>query len=321
MAKVLVTGANGFVGSHLTEKLIEKGHKVRALVRKTANLQWIKDLPIEISYGAICDYDTLPAAVDGIDYIMHVAGATKGKTEKDYEYVNVDGTKNLLKACLEKNPNLKRFVFFSTLAVTGSSDKDTKLSENTVCIPVSIYGKTKLQAELTVLEAKDKIPSIILRLCAIFGPRDTETLAYFKFLKAGIRPTWDGTVSSCYIKDAVSAAILCLEKNIESGTIYHISDGKCYTIDDIATIAEQVIGNKTLRVKLPTPIMSLYGKIVHTFSDGNTVLGPDKIKELTQSCWVCDITKAQRELGFVPRYTLEQGLKETITWYKEQKWL
>jgi nucleoside-diphosphate-sugar epimerase len=321
MAKVLVTGANGFIGSHLVEGLLAKGYQVRALVRKTANLQWIKNLPIELVYGTISDYESIKGVVNDIDYVMHVAGTTKGLNQKDYEKGNIQGTANLLKICVEARPRIKRFVFFSTLAAAGATDLDKPKIEDMLCTPVSIYGITKLQAEQLVLEKKDKIPSVILRLSAIYGPRDTEILAIFKFLAKGIRPIFGSANSVCYIKDVVNAGILALEKNVTSGSIYHISDGKYYTIDDVAKIAEPIIGKKTLRVKVPKSILKTYATLTHFFKSGDTVFGPDKVKELTQGCWICDTGKAKRELGFVPKYSLEQGLKETIEWYQEQGWL
>ncbi|MEO0091321.1 MAG: NAD(P)-dependent oxidoreductase [candidate division WOR-3 bacterium] len=321
MAGVLVTGANGFIGSHIVEGLLQKKYQVRVLVRKTANLQWIKDLPIEIFYGAISNYEDLPPAVTDVDFIIHCAGATKGKTEKDYMTANVIGTQNLLKACLNYNQTLKRFIFISTISASGPSPNNLPITETKICTPVSIYGKTKLQAESIVLEMKDKIPSVILRLSAIYGPRDKETLAYFKFLKIGISPIFGGLVSMCYVKDVVSAIILCLEREIPSGTIYHISDGKCYNILEIAKTAEAILDKKTLKIKIPVVILKLYANVVNFFSPGTSVLGPDKIKELIQECWVCDINKIKNEIGFMPQYNLEQGLKETLQWYKEHHWL
>lgn len=321
MEKILVTGANGFLGSHLVEALLQKGYQVRALVRKSADLQWIRELPIEIHYGTISDYNSLAGTIDNIDHVIHVAGATKGRTYQDYALVNVLGTENLIKKCLKDAHGPKRFIFFSTLAVTGGSDTQNLIHENIQCSPVSYYGKSKLAAEAVVLQNQTKLPCLILRLSAIYGPRDFETLAYFKLLKKGIRPVWSGTVSSCYVKDAVNATILCLEKDITSGTIYNISDGRCYTIDDVAKTAEQIMRKKTIRIKFSLSLLSLFAKFNHLLSRGNTVFGPDKIKELTQSCWVCDTSKTQKELGYIPQYTLEQGLQETITWYQKYKLL
>ncbi|MCX7784898.1 MAG: NAD(P)-dependent oxidoreductase [candidate division WOR-3 bacterium] len=321
MAKVLVTGANGFIGSHIVEGLLEKKYQVRALVRKSANLQWIKDLPIEIFYGAISNYTDLLKAVTDIDFVIHCAGATKGITEKDYTTANVIGTQNLLKACLEYNQTLKRFIFISTISAVGPSPTHWPITETKTCTPVSIYGKTKLQAESEVLAIKDIVPSVILRLCAIYGPRDHEMLAFFKFLNMGICPVFGGLVSMCYVKDVVSATMLCLEKEILSGTIYHISDGKCYNVIDVAKVIETILGKKAIKIKVPNAMLKLYADIINFFRPNSTVLNSDKIKELIQPCWVCDIDKIKTEIGFMPQYSLEQGLKETIQWYKEHHWL
>ena len=320
MAKVLVTGANGFIGSHLVEGLLAKGYQVRALVRRTADLKWLVGLPIEIMYGAISELNTLLPAVENVDFICHTAGATKAKTVEDFTLVNYGGTQNLLTACLQKNTNLKRFVLFSTLAVAGPTETDQMITEEKACFPVSNYGTAKLQTESLVLELKDKIPSVILRLSAIYGPRDKETLVYFKFLKKGIRPILGGTFSICYVKDVVNASVLALEKNIASGTIYNISSPGCYTFDELAVIAARFMNKKTIRVKLPVFILILYASLIKKFSPG-PILSPDKIKELTQKCWVCDVKKAQHELGFITRYSLEDGLRETIEWYQRQGWL
>ncbi len=320
MERVLVTGANGFIGSHLVEGLLHKGYQVRALVRRTADLKWLAGLPIELVYGAITDINTLYPVVENIDFVCHTAGATKAKTFADFALVNYGGTENLLNACLRKNPNLKRFVLYSTLAAAGPSESDQSISEDKACFPVSNYGTTKLQAESAVLEMKDKVPSAILRLSAVYGPRDKETLTYFKFLKKGIRPVFGGNFSVCYVKDVVNAGILTLQKNIKSGTIYNISSPGCYTYDELSKIAVQFMNKKTVKIKLPKPILMLYASIVKRFSQ-DSILGPDKMRELTQKCWVCDIKKAQDELGFITSYSLEDGLRETIEWYERQGWL
>lgn len=320
MGKVLVTGANGFIGSHLVEGLLLKGYQVRALVRRTSNLKWLAGLPVELVYGTLNEMNTLLPVVESVDFICHTAGATKAKTVEEFALINYGGTENLLNACLRKNPLLKRFVLFSSLAAVGPSEDSQTITEYKACYPVSNYGITKQQAESAVLELKDKIPSVILRLSAVYGPRDKETLAYFKFLKKGIRPIFGGTFSICYVKDVVRAAILALEKNGVSGTIYNISSAGCYTFDELSALAVRILDKKTVRIKLPTFVLILYASIVQKFSP-STILSPDKMKELTQKCWVCDIKKAQDELGFVTQYSLEDGLRETIEWYQGQGWL
>lgn len=321
MANVLVTGANGFVGSHVVEALLARGYRVRASVRKSANLQWLSKLPIEIRYGVLAEAETLQGIADDIDYVMHIAAATKAGSEKEFYQANVASTINLMNACISSKSKIKRFVFFSTLAVTGGAEKQSCLTETHQCKPISRYAQSKFETEIAVLREKQLLPIVILRISAIYGPRDTESLAYFKFLKQGIRPIFGKTSSLCYIQDVVQSAILAMEKEVPSGSIYHISDGKSYTLDDVAKIAEKLLNKKTLRLRLPIPVLSLYAHIMHRINPNATVLSKDKVDELVQDCWVCDIQKAVNELGFKPAYTLEQGLEETIKWYQVQKWL
>ncbi len=319
MGKVLVTGANGFIGSHLVEALIKHGYQVRALIRKHSNLQWISNLPIEFFYGSISNFDSIKQALDDVEYVMHVAGATKGRNFQDYMIANVEGTKNLIQLCLQHRPNLKKFIHFSTLAVTGGSDRI--FDEQIKCQPISYYGITKKIAEELVIEQKDKIPVLILRLSVVYGPRDRESLLYFKFIKKGICPIWENKVAFCYIKDVVCAAINSIERNTLSGSIYNISDGNCYTIEEIANTIQSVMHKKAIKIKLPLNFLNIVAKINALIAPAKSVFGPDKIKELKRPCWACLIQKTVSELGYQPKYSLKEGIEETYQWYLENKWL
>uniref|UniRef100_A0A7C6A9F4 NAD-dependent epimerase/dehydratase family protein n=1 Tax=candidate division WOR-3 bacterium TaxID=2052148 RepID=A0A7C6A9F4_UNCW3 len=319
--KVLVTGANGFIGSHLVEGLLARGYPVRGLVRKTSNLEYLTGLSLELCYGELTDRQSLYPAVKDIDYIFHTAGATKAKNKEDYAKINEKGTENLLSVCLEQNPNLLRLVYFSSLAAAGPADDEKPLSETNECRPVSLYGETKLKAEQLVIEYSQKFPTVILRLPTVYGPRDREALTYFKLLKKGIRPILGDYFSVIFIKDVVTAAILCLEKDIKSGEIFFVSDGNCYSFDEMAEIAERLIGVKTFRFRVPKPMLRIYAFFLTKFAKGQSIINPDKIKELTQRCWTCNINKIRDELGFSPQFGLAEGLKLTIGWYKERRWL
>lgn len=318
--KVLVTGANGFIGSHLIEELLAGGYQVRGLVRKTSNLEWLAGRNLDLCLGEVTDKQSLYPAVKGIDFILHTAGATKGK-DQDYFIVNEEGTKNLLTACLEQNPKIKRIVYFSSLAAVGPANDLQPKNEMSECRPVSLYGAAKRKAEQLVIEYSRKLPTVILRVPTVYGPRDREGLTYFKLLKKGLRPILGDYFSIVFIKDVVRAAILCLEKDVKSGEIFFVSDGNCYTFDDIAKIAEQLMGVRTLRFRVPKPILSIYTFLLTKFSKGQSIINQDKIKELTQRCWICNINKIKNELGFNPQFGLAEGLKLTIGWYKERRWL
>lgn len=320
MERVLVTGANGFIGSHLVETLLREGYEVKGLVRKTSNLEFIKELPVELIYGALTDKPSLYPAVSEVDYIFHTAGAVKARKAKDYELANYLGTKNLLETCAEVNPQIRRFVFLSSQAAAGPSDNGRPKTEDQTCNPVSIYGATKLRAEELVKEFAQKFPTIILRLSAIYGPRDSETINYFRFLKWGIRPVFGGIFSLSYIDDLVQVALNAIKKNnISSGAVYFVSDGNCYSLDDFATVAERFLRKRTIRLVIPKRLFSLYGFLAEKFS--SSIINRDKIKELTQKCWTCEPNKAKQDLGFAPKFTLEQGLKITLDWYQSNGWL
>lgn len=320
---MLVTGANGFIGSHLAEELLARNYQVRGLVRKTSNLEWLKDLPVELVYGEVTDKQSLYQAVKDVDYIFHAAGSTKARNKEEHENINYQGTKNLLEVCSATNPSLKRFIFFSSLAATGPSTNSYPKNEADECLPVSFYGESKLKAEKLVVDFSNKLPTVTLRLPWVYGPRDREGLAYFKFLKKGIRPVFSDKylLSTVFIKDSTNASILCLEKDVKAGEIYFVADGNCYSLDEFAETAEKIMGVRTLRFRVPKLILSFYAFLLAKFSRNQSIVNPDKIKELTQSCWTCNINKIRTELGFNPKFDLVEGLKLTIGWYKERSWL
>ena len=320
---VLVTGANGFIGSHLVEDLLTRNYQVRALVRKTSNLEWLKDLPVELIYGEVTDKQTLYPAVKDVDYILHTAGAIKARNKEEFEYINYQGTKNLLDVCWASNPGLKRFIYFSSLAAAGPSDYSHPQNEASECRPVSLYGETKRKAEQLVTDFADKFPTLILRLPWVYGPRDRDGLSYFKFLKRGIRPVFGSKylLSFVFIKDVTGASIRCLEHEVKSGEIYCVADGNYYSLDEFAENAEKLMGVRTRRIRIPKIGLKLYAFLLTKFSPNQTIINPDKIKELTQTCWTCNINKIRTELGFSPQFSLVEGLKLTIGWYKERSWL
>ena len=154
--KALVTGATGFIGSHLVEELIKKGYGVTCLVRKTSHLKWIEGLDVTILCGDCEDEGSLDHLPPDFDYIFHLAGLTKARKDEDFFCVNARGTENLMKAISTKVPGLKRFIYLSSLSATGPSNNGTPLNETTVPKPVSSYGKSKLEGEGVIARYKDR---------------------------------------------------------------------------------------------------------------------------------------------------------------------
>jgi nucleoside-diphosphate-sugar epimerase len=155
--KAVVTGANGFVGSHLVEGLLSKGYQVICLVRKTSNLRWLSGLNVEYVYADISEKQSLKNVLKDVDFIFHVAGLTKAKRKEEFFKANYEGTKNLLEACVKDNPQTKRFVYISSQAAVGPGKDDQPLDETAPCNPITDYGKSKLEGEKIVLEYQKQI--------------------------------------------------------------------------------------------------------------------------------------------------------------------
>ncbi len=220
----LITGATGFIGSHLAESLLKQGFRVRALVRPTSDLRWIKGLDIEFVSGSLQDNSFLEQAVSGVDYIFHLAGAVKAKDPKDFYLHNTRATMNLARAAMTAAPGLKRFLFASSQAAAGPAEcLEKPVCERDECRPLSDYGRSKLQAERELMEISGRLPVTIVRPPSVYGPRDTEVLAYFKWVNRGLAllPGF-GTRHAhlIYVKDLVDGMMLAAASKSSLGKTY-----------------------------------------------------------------------------------------------------
>ncbi|MGB9716252.1 MAG: NAD-dependent epimerase/dehydratase family protein [Thermodesulfovibrionales bacterium] len=316
-----MTGATGFIGSHLCEELARRGHQVTCLVRENSDLKWIENIDSRIIVGDCTKIESLYNAVDGIDYIFHLAGVTKACSEYEFFCANADGTKNLITATLKNNPKLKRFIYISSLAAVGPSKNGSPVKEDTEPHPVSSYGRSKLEGEKAVLNYKEKLPITVIRPSAVYGPRDRDLFVFFKMLKKGIFPYWGKCYYSLvYVDDLIQGIILAAENKEAEGKIYFVSDSKFYTNDEIVKAISSALGVKALRLKIPKffmPFFAYIGEIV----DRKGIINRDKMVELSYSHWICDTTKAKEELGFIPKVRIKEGMKWTADWYRIHRWL
>lgn len=319
--KALVTGATGFIGSHLVEELLRRGYSVTCLARKTSNLRWIEGLDISLVYGDCAEKESLLDTVADFDYVFHLAGLTKARVKEDFFCVNAKGTENLVQALVEKNFNIKRFVYLSSLTATGPSKNGTPVDENIETEPVSSYGKSKLEGERIVLKYKDFLPITIIRPPAVYGPRDRDFYVFFKMLKKGFFPYWGKCYYSLlYVDDLVRGMILSAETKEAEGRTYFLSDS-VYSNEEIAKVISSALGAKAIRLRIPKSIMPLFATIGERLNRQSSIINKDKIKELNYSHWTCDSSKAKRELGFVPKVGIKEGIKWTADWYRIHRWL
>ncbi len=326
--KALVTGARGFIGSHLVAALLARGFEVHCLLRqkKTAPT-WLQGLPIHAIEGDILDPASLSEAVKNMDYVFHLAGLTKALSREQFYQANVDGTVNLLEAARKSNPALKRFVLVSSLAAAGPSLDGRPLKETDPPRPVSNYGASKLQAEQAAQAYAPDIPISVVRPPAVFGPRDTEVFTFFKFVRRGWWPIMSGGprfTSLIYVKDLARGLVQMAQSEAAVGQTYFLCNDQFYSWEELAKFIAEIFFKELHTIVLPIPlafvaaaVSEFYGRI----SRKPAALNLDKFRELKATHWICTNSKAKMEWEFRADYDLDDALAETVDWYQENGWL
>ena len=181
----LVTGATGFVGSHLVDALVAENWRVRCLVRRSSDLRWIPQQRIELAYGGLDEPAALGNALGGVEVVFHLAGVTSALTRDGYFRVNVDGTRRLVEVVSKHAPGAL-LVLCSSLAAAGPARTGRPLTEADPPIPIGPYGESKLAAERLV--GSSGLRHVIVRPPAVYGPRDRDMLHAFRLAACGWAP-------------------------------------------------------------------------------------------------------------------------------------
>lgn len=324
--KVMITGASGFLGFHLIEAALKNNLEVYAAIRKSSNIAHLKSLPVSFTYPDFSSIENLKHEIElnQYNYIIHAAGITKAKNQEEYNRVNATFTFNLATAAERAAVSLKKFVFISSLAAVGPlKNYDEPISETTLPEPVTSYGRSKLLAEEKIKNLK--IPLIIFRPTAVYGPRDKDIFIIFKSIQKGIEPyigRHEQQLSFVYSKDVASVSVNSLF-NSHTG-VYNLSDGHCYSRYDLADDLKSLMQKKTMKFHLSRNMVNALAvtlENVYGFLDKTPALNKEKINELSAMNWVCNIDKAKKELNYNPVYNLKTGLQESLDWYKKNKWL
>lgn len=325
-ARCLVTGAAGFVGSHLVEALVGRGHEVSCLVRKTSNLAWLKALPVRLVYGDVVDAASLPAAVDGMDYVYHVAGVTKALREADFFFVNAGGTSNLLKACAGAGRPFQRIVVVSSQAAHGPPRDGRPMREDDPPRPITPYGLSKLRAEAIAASFASRLPITIVRPPAIYGPRDRETLVVFQWVNRGLSPVprTKQLFSVIHARDLANGLVLAGEHPGGPGRLYHLANDEPESLEGMARLIAQALGKRAITLRLPAAalgIAAVASALAGALQRQPQIFDRYKALELSQPSWVSDTGRARDELGFTATVPLSEGVRETAEWYRRTGWL
>ncbi len=333
--RVLLTGGTGFVGPAAASSLHAAGHQVRCLVRETSDRSVLEGLgiPLEWALGDVCDPASLPAALEGVDAIVHVAGITKGIRFDDYQRVNAYGSRLLAEAAVAAG--VKRFVYCSTLAVAGPMPSGRPSQEDDRPAPVSHYGKSKLAGEEALRRHADRLELTIVRPPIVYGPRDRDFFEVFKMASMGValKPGLfqSKLYSIIYIDDLGDSLALALEKgqrvrDLGSGDgVYYVSDGGVYSWEEMIHRVGRALGREhTFVVPVPEALswpVGLWSEVAARVVGKPQIVSLDKVRELAGPGWACSIDQARRELGYEPAWPLERGLTETASWYRDHRWL
>ncbi len=322
--RALVTGGTGFIGIHLIAELAGRGWQVRCLVRETSDRRPLAAYGVAYVVGSLHDDDTLQSAVQDVTHLFHLAGVTKARATSDYDRVNHGGTQALLDACLKSNPSLQAFVYISSIAAAGPSATGVPLTEREVPQPVGPYGQSKLRAEQAVLATRDRLPVIVLRPSAIYGPHDTDFLPLFRAVKRGWLPVIGRQtlhVDVCFVGDLVQGMMGAAECPSALGGTFFLG-GACHTWREIGgEVARQLGRREPHELRLPRGAVLTAAGLADTWAHMTgrpSVLNRESLIERLQPFWVFDSSKAQQVFGYRPQVPLPQGLARTLAWYREQ---
>lgn len=349
----LVTGASGFIGSHLVDALCERGDPVRAMLRRTSSVENLRDSPAERVYAALDDVAAISAALDGVDTVYHAAGVTSAFNREQFERANTLGVANLFEAARKARPGPRRVVLVSSLMAAGPSHPNVARREHHRTQEFTLYGASKLAGERIGYEVarSGSMEVAIVRPPLVYGPRDQDVLQMIKAAnsrlvgQAGLQSKW---LSAIYVADLVRAILLVGARGTplprESADhvlagggapyldvpkdpiqpagegIYYFTDGGRHTEAGFGQTAARVLGKRALTVPLPAPVVLTAGFVTQALGrlrGRAPALNRDKARGTLSTGWWCSDAKATAELDYRPEFSLERGLERTVRWLRD----
>lgn len=320
----LVTGATGFVGSHLVEGLRAAHRPVRALVRPTSDARHCRALGAEVVVADPMDAPAIAAALQDVSVVFHLAAATRARNERAYERANVGLTATLMAAAAAA-AEPPRVVYLGSLAAVGPTRDGGPVGEDESPRPLTAYGRTKLEAERIVL-GTEAVAALVLRPPAVYGPRDRDLLTFFRMAARGVMPLPAGPdrpVQLIHVRDLVDALRVAGDSTLRS-RVYHVAEPAIRPWSTVVSMIARAVGTTPLRVPVPRAALWLAAALSEGFARVTgraTIFNRDKVRELLARGWLCTTERAERELGFRATIPLDQGIAETAHWYRTEGWL
>lgn len=321
----IVTGASGFVGGHLVDRLVAEGAQTACLVRAGSDLAWLGEAGVELRRPDWEDPVSLAQALAGADVVFHAAGLTRGRSAREYMAANAGMTARVVEAAVRVG--VGRFVYISSLAAVGPNLTSMPLDENYLARPVDDYGRSKLAGEAIVLAARGRVGVTIVRPPAVYGPRDRNFLPLFRSARRwGFVPAIGGReklVSFVHAADLAEGIRLAGLTPAAEGQTYFLGSGT-HSMGEVVEAMASALGRAVRLVGVPRPLAILAGEcgqLAWALTGRSQILSRRKIRDLLQPRWTCTWEKARRELNYQPAFDLPAGMKQTVEWYAREGWI
>ncbi len=323
MGQVLITGGTGFVGSHVVDVALEQGYRVRCTIRAHSRTRWLDGKPVELTQADLNEGD-VAAAVRGVDAVIHCAGLTRGSREALFA-ANHAGTAALLDACLQQS-DPPRFILCSSQAAAGPGTLSRPRAEEDPPEPTSDYGRSKLAAEREVGRHAERLETVVLRPGAVYGPRDEDTLTFFRMAARGVVvvPGWRRRLLQVvHVRDVARALVDAIRTSRGVGHAYFIAHPEVLSWGDLTTRIARAVGRRVVPLRVPSPVLTAAAAAAQFAGAGRRAGQIDRrrARDIVERAWTCRVDRAMAELAWSPQYDSERGLHETAAWYRKQGWL
>lgn len=325
VGKVLLTGASGFIGGRLRDTLLAENVDVLA-IRRPGSPPAKKGRSVEAAYEDLPGLERIIAA-EKPDYVLHVAGATKGVTYDDFRRANVVPTQHLLDALRKEHPGVKRFVHISSLASYGPSSVTNPHTEKSERRPIEFYGQSKFEAERVVEKVGGDLPWTIIRPSGVYGPGDADYLNLFREVEKG-RNVYFGNrkrwFSAIYVDDLVDAILLATTHENAIGHGFFVCDGRPITWETYQETMVRVSGKRVRSLDLPEFLVSIAamgGEFATMIDKQPRLFNRQKAKMGAAEAWLCKSDSLRQALGWTSHIDIDEGIRRTFDWYRKEKWI
>ncbi len=334
MKKIVITGADGFVGLNLTQTWASRFALTGFVLphRKSFYEDFCKALPqaetqipVKILAGTFAETSALKEAVKDADYVIHCVGNMLGRKYEKYYAANARSVFQLLEAIQETNPNIQRVILMSSQAAMGPASPNSPQTESDPTNPISFYGRSKLEGELFAESFFKKLPVTILRPCSIYGPWDRSFLRMFQYASRGqfgILYNRETQFNIIHVRDLVRAIEVALQDE-GSGHRFLIADSQPHIWNDLIQIFSEIHHRPMKIVHLDSWLADLYLRYFdfqELLTGKSDILSSAKAEELKEKNWLCSAEKFSKTFSWLPQIPLKQGFTEQVEWCKTMGW-